>query len=280
MSLQRLTGASTCTILAKCESNNPSGSVKDRPVFNMISCAEKRGDIAPGDTLIEATSGNTGIAFAMAAALKGYRMILIMPEYINPQKRTTMTAYGAELVFVSECGEMEEARDLAKEMESQGVGRFLDQFSNKDNPESHYNQTGPAIWADSSQTITHFVCPMGTTGTIMGVSRYLKEKNPSIQIIGVQPVEGANIPGVRRWLGGYVPSIYESSRIDDIIDVSQELAEETARRMASEEGIFCGISTGGAVAASLRLSRRNENAVIATIICDRGDRYLGVGVYD
>ena len=278
--LRRIPGESTCSILAKLESTNPSGSVKDRPILNMIRRAEEREEISPGDTLIEATSGNTGITFAMTAALKGYRMILIIPEDMSREKRIMMAAYGAEMVLVSGGKGIEKARDLAKEMEEQGVGRVLDQFSNKDNPGAHYDGTGPEIWSDTSGTVTHFIGSMGTTGTVMGVSRYLKEKNPSIQIIGVQPVEGAQIPGLRRWLGGYVPHIYEPERVDDIIDVSQELAEETTRRMALEEGIFCGISSGGAVAAALRLSRRVENAVIATIICDRGDRYFSTDIYD
>jgi cysteine synthase B len=277
--LQRLTGESSNTILVKLEGNNPAGSVKDRPAMSMIQHAEKRGDIKPGDTLIEATSGNTGIALAMAAAIKGYRMILIMPENMSVERRASMRAYGAELVLVTREQGMEGARDLAKQMEAEGKGKVLDQFGNQDNPLAHYESTGPEIWRDTEHKVTHFVSAMGTTGTIMGTSRYLKEVNPAIQIVGVQPSEGASIPGIRRWPKEYLPTIFDASRVDRTIDVDQESAETITRRLAAEEGIFCGISSGGAVAAALQLSKEVENAVIVTIICDRGDRYLSTGVF-
>jgi cysteine synthase B len=277
--LQRLVPAGSNRILAKLEGNNPAGSVKDRPAMSMISRAEARGDIQPGDTLIEATSGNTGIALAMAAAMKGYRMVLIMPEHMSAERRAVMKCFGAEIILVSKEGGMESARDLAKEMERRGEGRVLDQFSNPDNPLSHYEGTGPEIWRDTGGGITHFVSSMGTTGTIMGVSRYLKEHNSNVKIVGVQPREGASIPGIRRWPEAYLPTIYDPTRVDQVIDVSQAQAEETSRRLAAEEGIFCGISSGGAVAAALQLCATATNAVIVTIVCDRGDRYLSTGVF-
>jgi cysteine synthase B len=280
--LQRLPGPSdqcSNTILVKLEGNNPAGSVKDRPALSMIQYAEARGEIRAGDTLIEATSGNTGIALAMAAAIKGYRMVLIMPENMSMERRASMRAYGAELIIVSREAGMEGARDLALQMQAEGKGRVLDQFSNPDNPRAHYETTGPEIWRDSQQQITHFVSAMGTTGTIMGTSRYLKEVNPAIQIIGVQPEEGASIPGIRRWPPAYLPSIFEASRVDRTIDVAQQAAEVTTRRLAAEEGIFCGVSSGGAVAAALALSSEVEHAVIVAIICDRGDRYLSTGIF-
>lgn len=277
--LQRITGESSNTILVKLEGNNPAGSVKDRPAMSMIQHAEQRGEIKPGDTLIEATSGNTGIALAMAAAIKGYRMILIMPENMSTERRASMRAYGAELVIVSREQGMEGARDLAKQMEAEGKGKVLDQFGNQDNPLAHYESTGPEIWRDTEHKVTHFVSAMGTTGTIMGTSRYLKEVNPAIQIVGVQPAEGASIPGIRRWPKEYLPTIFDASRVDRTIDVDQQSAETITRRLAAEEGIFCGISSGGAVAAALKLSQEVENAVIVTIICDRGDRYLSTGVF-
>jgi len=277
--LQRLPGETSNTILVKLEGNNPAGSVKDRPAMSMIQHAEQRGDIKPGDTLIEATSGNTGIALAMAAAIKGYRMILIMPENMSVERRAWMRAYGAELVLVTREQGMEGARDLAKQMEAEGKGKVLDQFGNQDNPLAHYESTGPEIWRDTEQKVTHFVSAMGTTGTIMGTSRYLKEVNPAIQIVGVQPAEGASIPGIRRWPKEYLPAIFDASRVDRTIDVDQQSAETITRRLAAEEGIFCGISSGGAVAAALELSKQVENAVIVTIICDRGDRYLSTGVF-
>lgn len=277
--LQRLPGDTTNTLLVKLEGNNPAGSVKDRPALSMINHAESRGDIQPGDTLIEATSGNTGIALAMVAAIKGYRMTLIMPENMSEERRATMKAFGAELVLVSKADGMEGARDLAKKMEQDGQGIVLDQFSNKDNPRAHYEATGVEIWQDTHGLITHFVSAMGTTGTIMGNSMYLKEKKPDIQIIGVQPEDGASIPGIRRWPTEYLPSIFEASRVDRIMDVSQQAAEDTTRALAAKEGLFAGISSGGAVAAALALSKEVENAVIVTIICDRGDRYLSTGVF-
>ena len=277
--LQRIPGDSSNVILVKLEGNNPAGSVKDRPALSMIKHAEERGEIKPGDTLIEATSGNTGIALAMAAAIKGYKMILIMPENMSLERRATMKAFGAELVLVTEEESMEGARDLALEMQEQGKGKVLDQFSNQDNPYAHYESTGPEIWRDTRGKITHFVSAMGTTGTIMGNSRYLKEKNSNIQIVGVQPEEGASIPGIRRWPPEYLPSIFDASSVDKTIDVSQQAAEETTRRLAAEEGIFCGISSGGAVAAALELSKQVTNAIIVTIICDRGDRYLSTDVF-
>jgi len=277
--LQRLPGQSSNTILVKLEGNNPAGSVKDRPALSMIRHAEARGEIKPGDTLIEATSGNTGIALAMAAAVKGYRMILIMPAHMSLERRASMRAYGAELILVSEEEGMEGARDLAEKMGREGRGRVLDQFSNPDNPLAHYETTGPEIWADTAGEITHFVSAMGTTGTIMGVSRFLKEKNSAIIIVGVEPADGAKIPGIRRWPQEYLPEIYDASRVDKLMEVSQEEAEQTTRDLASREGIFCGISSGGAVAAALRLAQEVENAVIVAIICDRGDRYLSTDVF-
>ncbi len=277
--LQRLPGECSNTILVKLEGNNPAGSVKDRPAMSMVSCAEKRGDIRPGDTLIEATSGNTGIALAMAAAIKGYRMVLIMPDNMSIERRAVMKAFGAEIILVTQQQSMEGARDLALEMQSRGEGKVLDQFSNPDNPLAHYNTTGPEIWRDTAGRISHFVSAMGTTGTIMGTSRFLKEQNPAIQIVGVQPEEGARIPGIRRWPKEYIPKIFDATRVDITIDVSQEDAENITRELASREGIFCGISSGGAVAAALKLSESVNNAVIATIICDRGDRYLSTPVF-
>jgi cysteine synthase B len=277
--LQRLPGETSNTILVKLEGNNPAGSVKDRPAHSMIHHAEARGEIQPGDTLIEATSGNTGIALAMVAAIKGYRMVLIMPETMSVERRASMRAYGAEIILVSAEAGMEGARDLAKEMEAEGKGKVLDQFSNPDNPLAHYETTGPEIWRDTEGQVTHFVSAMGTTGTIMGTSRYLKEQNPKITIVGVQPAEGAKIPGIRRWPEEYLPSIFEASRVDITLDVTQEEAEETTRALAAREGIFCGISSGGAVAAALKLSQQVQNAVIVSIICDRGDRYLSTNVF-
>ncbi len=263
--------------MAKLEGNNPAGSVKDRPAIYMIRGAEARGEIRPGDRLIEPTSGNTGIALAMAAAIRGYRMTLIMPESMSVERRKVMKAFGAELILVK--GGMEEARDLAEEMVRAGKGKMLNQFANPDNPRAHYEGTGPEIWRDTKGRVTHFVSAMGTTGTIMGVSRFLKEQNPQIQIVGVQPKEGAKIPGIRRWPKAYLPKIFDPKRVDRFIDVSQEEAEEMARRLAREEGIFGGISSGGAVSAALRLSEELEDAVIVTVICDRGDRYLSTGVF-
>ena len=277
--LQRLPGSTSNTILAKLEGNNPAGSVKDRPALSMIRHAEARGDIRPGDTLIEATSGNTGIALAMAAAIKGYRMVLVMPENMTAERRAAMRAYGAELVLVTREQGMEGARDLAQEMARAGHGKVLDQFGNSDNPQAHYEGTGPEIWHDTDGAVTHFVSAMGTTGTIMGTARYLKERNPAIRIVGVQPTEGSSIPGIRRWPPEYLPKIFDRSRVDREIDVAQADAEEMTRRLAREEGIFCGISSGGAVAAALRLSTEVENAVIVVIVCDRGDRYLSTGVF-
>jgi cysteine synthase B len=277
--LQRLPGETSNRILVKLEGNNPAGSVKDRPALSMIQRAEERGEIKPGDTLIEATSGNTGIALAMAAAMKGYRMILIMPDNMSVERRLVMKVFGAEIILVTREQSMEGARDLATQMEAEGKGKVLDQFSNPDNPRAHYETTGPEIWDDTQGRITHFVSPMGTTGTIMGTSRYLKEQNPEVQIVGVQPMEGASIPGIRRWPKEYLPTIFEASRVDETIDVSQEAAEQTTLALAAQEGIFCGISSGGAVAAALQLSKQVENAVIVAIICDRGDRYLSTGVF-
>ena len=278
--LQRLPGATSNTLLLKLEGNNPAGSVKDRPALSMITRAELRGQIHVGDTLIEATSGNTGIALAMAAAIKGYKMILIMPDNSSAERKAAMTAYGAELILVSQEQGMEGARDLAQKMEAEGRGKVLDQFANGDNPEAHYTTTGPEIWRQTEGTITHFVSSMGTTGTIMGVSRYLKEQNESVQIIGLQPMEGSAIPGIRRWPQEYLPKIYQAERVDRIVDMAQSEAEDVTRRLAREEGIFCGVSSGGAVAAMLRLSKEVENAVIVAIICDRGDRYLSTGIFD
>ena len=277
--LQRLPGNTSNVILAKLEGNNPAGSVKDRPALSMIKHAEARGDIKPGDTLIEATSGKTGIALAMVAAMAGYRMVLIMPDNMTAERRAAMRAYGAELVLVSEKAGMEAARDLAAAMEARGEGRVLDQFANRDNPLAHYGSTGPEIWADTRGMVTHFVATMGTTGTIMGNSQYLKAQNPAIQIIGVQPGDGARIPGIRRWPEAYLPKIYDASRVDRIIDVTQPQAEDMTRAMAREEGIFCGISSGGALVAALKVSSEVRDAVIVTIVCDRGDRYLSTGVF-
>ncbi len=277
--LQRLPGNTSNRILVKLEGNNPAGSVKDRPALSMIRHAEARGEIRPGDTLIEATSGNTGIALAMAAAMKGYRMVLIMPDNMSVERRAVMKAFGAEIILVTREQSMEGARDLAKTMEAEGRGKVLDQFSNPDNPRAHYEGTGPEIWRDTEGAVTHFVSSMGTTGTIMGTSQYLKEVNPGIQVVGVQPTEGASIPGIRRWSREYLPSIFDDQWVDRVIDVNQQDAEDTTRALAAQEGIFCGISSGGAVAAALQLSQQVENAVIVSIICDRGDRYLSTGVF-
>ena len=277
--LQRLPGVTSNTILVKLEGNNPAGSVKDRPVLSMISKAEARGDIKPGDTLIEATSGNTGIALARVAAIKGYKMVLIMPENATQERKDSMTAYGARLIEVSAEAGMEGARDLAERMKAEGKGIVLDQFANPDNFAAHVENTGPEIWRDTNGSITHFISSMGTTGTIMGVSRFLKEKNPAIEIIGLQPTEGAKIPGIRRWPVQYLPEIFEKERVDQIIDISQQDAEKTMLDMARREGICCGVSSGGAVFAALELSRQLENAVIVAIVCDRGDRYLSSGLF-
>lgn len=266
-------------ILAKLEGNNPAGSVKDRPALSMIKEAQARGEIKPGDTLIEATSGNTGIALAMVAACKGYRMILIMPENMSIERRQVMAAYGAEIKLVSKEGSMEAARDLALQMEADGQGKILNQFDNFDNPLAHYRTTGPEIWRDTQGKITHFVSAMGTTGTIMGTSRYLKEMNSAIQIVGLQPAEGSSIPGIRRWPQAYLPKIFDHHRVDQLIDIEQKDAETTTLALAKQEGIFCGISSGGAVAGALQLAQTVENAVIVVIICDRGDRYLSTGVF-
>ena len=277
--LKRMPGATGNTILVKLEGNNPAGSVKDRPALAMIAHAEARGEIKPGDTLIEATSGNTGIALAMAAAMRGYKMILVMPEHLSIERRQTMRAFGAEFVLTSKAGSMEEAIDVANRMQAEGKGIILDQFSNPDNPLAHYEGTGPEIWRDTEGSITHFVSSMGTTGTIMGTSRYLKEQNPAIRVVGVQPRDGAQIPGIRKWPEAYLPKICDFSRIDQMIYVGQHDAEETTRRLAREEGIFAGVSSGGALFAALELSRQVENAVIVSIVCDRGDRYLSTGVF-
>ncbi len=277
--LQRINPNPSNVILVKLEGNNPAGSVKDRPALSMITNAEKRGDIQPGDTLIEATSGNTGIALAMAAAIKGYRMILIMPDNMSEERKLAMSAYGAELITVTKEEGMEAARDLAIQMQSDGKGRVLDQFGNFDNPLAHYETTGPEIWQQTAGNITHFVSSMGTTGTIMGTSRFLKEKNPNVQIIGLQPLEGAAIPGIRRWPIEYLPSIFEDFRVDIKVDMGQERAEQVMKDLATKEGIFCGVSSGGAVAAALELSETVNNATIVAIICDRGDRYLSTGVF-
>jgi len=281
--LQRLPGAENDkrgnVILAKLEGNNPAGSVKDRPAISMVRGAEARGEIKPGDVLIEPTSGNTGIALAMAAAIRGYRMILIMPEHLSVERRQTMRAFGAEIILTPQKGGMEQARDLAEKMVREGKGVMLDQFANPDNPRAHYEHTGPEIWRDTGGKITHFVSSMGTTGTIMGCSRFFKEQSPKIQVIGCQPEEGAQIPGIRKWPEAYLPRIYDKARVDRLEYVSQADAENMARRLASEEGIFAGISSGGAVAVALRIARELKNAVIVTIICDRGDRYLSTGVF-
>jgi cysteine synthase B len=277
--LQRVPGQTSNLVLAKLEGNNPAGSVKDRPALSMIQHAEARGTIKPGDTLVEATSGNTGIALAMAAAIKGYRLILIMPENQSAERRAAMKAYGAELVLVTQAQGMEGARDLAAAMEREGKGKVLNQFANPDNPLAHYEGTGPEIWRDTDGKVTHFVSSMGTTGTIMGTGRFLKEKNPAVQIIGVQPSPGSQIPGIRAWSKEYLPKIFDARGVDRIMEVSQAEAEDMTRRLAREEGIFCGISSGGATLAALRLSNELRDAVIVTIICDRGDRYLSTGVF-
>ncbi|WP_339899342.1 cysteine synthase CysM [uncultured Gilvimarinus sp.] len=278
--VQRLLGESSNTLLLKLEGNNPAGSVKDRPALAMIENAEARGDIAPGDRLIEATSGNTGIALAMVAAIKGYPLTLIMPDNSTAERKASMAAYGARLILVSKTQGMEGARDLALKMQADGEGKVLDQFGNLDNPDAHYRTTGPEIWQQSHGRITHFVSSMGTTGTIMGCSRYLKEQNPEVEIIGLQPEDGASIPGIRRWPEAYLPAIYDANRVDRIVSMSQSRAEQVMRALAREEGIFCGVSSGGAVAAALELSQSVENAVIVAIICDRGDRYLSSGLFD
>lgn len=277
--LQRMGGNTSNHILLKLEGNNPAGSVKDRPALSMISRAEQRRAIKPGDTLIEATSGNTGIALAMAAAIKGYQMILIMPEHMSEERRGVMKAFGAEIILTPKAGSMEAAIDLSREMEAEGKGKVLDQFSNPDNPLAHYEGTGPEIWRDTQGKITHFVSSMGTTGTIMGTSRYLKEKNNKIEIVGVQPTEGSQIPGIRRWPEEYLPKIYQPEAVDTIIDVTQQEAEDSVRELAAKEGVFAGVSSGGALAAALKLSAQVENATIVVIICDRGDRYLSTGVF-
>ena len=277
--LQRMPGDTTNVVLAKLEGNNPAGSVKDRPAYSMISEAEKRGDIRPGDTLIEATSGNTGIALAMVAAMKGYRMILIMPDNLSMERRQSMTAFGAQLILVTKEQGMEGARDLAERMRAEGKGIILDQFANSDNPLAHYRTTGPELWRDTNGAITHFVSAMGTTGTIMGVSKYLKEQNSGVTIVGAQPAEGSSIPGIRKWPEAYMPRIFDAKRVDRIESVSQQEAEDTMRRLAREEGIFAGVSSGGSCAVALRLAREVRNATIVFIVCDRGDRYLSTGVY-
>jgi cysteine synthase B len=277
--LQRMANHTQSTVLLKLEGNNPAGSVKDRPALFMLQQAEARGDIKPGDCLIEATSGNTGIALAMAAAIKGYKMKLIMPDNMTDERKASMRAYGAELILVSKEQGMEYARDLAKKMQAEGVGLVLDQFNNTDNPAAHFASTGPEIWQQSQGKVTHFVSSMGTTGTIMGVSRYLKQHNPDIQIIGLQPAEGSSIPGIRRWPEAYLPGFYEKQRVDQIVDITADQALATMRQLAQQEGIFCGVSSGGSVYAALRLAEQLENAVIVAIICDRGDRYLSSGIY-
>ncbi|MCN4144114.1 MAG: cysteine synthase CysM [Thiohalomonas sp.] len=277
--LQRLPGQTSNQILVKLEGNNPAGSVKDRPALSMLTRAEQRGDIKPADTIIEATSGNTGIALAMAAAIKGYKMILIMPDNMSKERRGVMKAFGAEIVLTPAEGSMETAIDLSRQMEEKGEGVVLDQFSNSDNPASHYLGTGPEIWRDTGGEVTHFVSAMGTTGTIMGTARFLKEKNKEIQIVGVQPEEGSQIPGIRRWPEEYLPKIYHADEVEQILDVNQEEAENSVRALASQEGIFAGVSSGGAVAAALKLSKTLNNATIVVIICDRGDRYLSTGVF-
>lgn len=279
VALRKLPGATSNRILAKLEGNNPGGSVKDRPALNMLVQAELRGAIKAGDALIEATSGNTGIALAMVAAAKGYKMILIMPDNMSNERKAAMAAYGAELILVSSEEGMEGARDLAQRLEAQGRGLVLDQFANQDNPDAHYHSTGPEIWRDTEGEVTHFVCSMGTTGTIMGVSRFLKEQNAAVQIVGLQPQEGSKIPGIRRWPEAYLPKIFDRTRVDRVIDVQQSDAEETMRALAREEGIFCGVSSGGSVFAALALSQQVENATIVAIVCDRGDRYLSTGVF-
>lgn len=278
--LQRMPGNSSNTILGKLEGDNPAGSVKDRPALSMIQNAQARGEIKPGDHLVEATSGNTGIALAMAAAMMGYQITLIMPANATAERKAAMTAYGATLIEVTKEQGMEGARDLAMQMQAQGKGRVLDQFNNPDNPLAHYKGTGPEIWRDTGGAITHFVSSMGTTGTIMGVSAYLKQQNPDIQIVGLQPEDGASIPGIRRWPQAYMPGIFDGAKVDQLMDISQADAELAMRRLAVEEGIFCGVSAGGAVSAALKISQQVENAVIVAIICDRGDRYLSSGIYN
>ncbi len=278
--LQRLGTHTSNTILLKLEGNNPAGSVKDRPALSMINRAELKGEIKPGDTLIEATSGNTGIALAMVSAIKGYNMVLIMPDNLSMERRWAMEAYGATLILVTKEQGMEYARDLALEMQKKGDGVVLDQFSNLDNPIAHYEGTGPEIWKDTQGKVTHFVSAMGTTGTIMGTSQFLKEQNPDIQIVGLQPEDGASIPGIRRWPEAYLPKIFDASKVDSVIDIDQLSAENTMRKLAQEEGVFCGVSSGGAVAGALKLNETLENAVIVAIICDRGDRYLSTGIYN
>jgi cysteine synthase B len=277
--LQRMPGATTNVILGKLEGNNPAGSVKDRPALSMIDEAERRGDIAPGDTLIEATSGNTGIALAMVAAARGYRMVLVMPDNQSQERVQTMRAFGAELVLVTKAQGMEGARDLADRMVAEGRGTMLNQFANPDNPLAHYRTTGPEIWQNTQGGVTHFVSAMGTTGTIMGVSRFLKEKNPRIAIVGAQPAEGASIPGIRKWPPEYLPKIYDPTSVDRIEAVTQREAEDATRRLAREEGIFCGVSAGGACAVALRIAREVQDATIVFVVCDRGDRYLSTGVF-
>ncbi|RRJ18316.1 cysteine synthase CysM [Rheinheimera mesophila] len=277
--LQRMANHTQSTVLLKLEGNNPAGSVKDRPALFMLQQAELRGDIKPGDCLIEATSGNTGIALAMAAAIKGYKMKLIMPDNMTEERKASMRAYGAELILVSKDQGMEYARDLAKQMQAEGMGLVLDQFNNSDNPAAHFASTGPEIWQQSQGKVTHFISSMGTTGTIMGVSRYLKQQNPAIQILGLQPTEGSSIPGIRRWPEAYLPGFYEKQRVDQIIDITADQALATMRQLAQQEGIFCGVSSGGAVYAALRLAEQLKDAVIVAIICDRGDRYLSSGIY-
>ena len=279
VALKKLPGDTTNRILVKLEGNNPGGSVKDRPALNMLVQAELRGSIKPGDALIEATSGNTGIALAMVAAAKGYKMILIMPDNMSEERKAAMAAYGAELILVSPDEGMEGARDLAQRLEAEGRGLVLDQFANQDNPDAHYRSTGPEIWRDTEGEVTHFVCSMGTTGTIMGVSRFLKEQNQDIEIVGLQPQEGSKIPGIRRWPEAYLPKIFDRTHVDRVIDVRQSDAEQTMRALAREEGIFCGVSSGGSVFAALALSQQVQNATIVAIVCDRGDRYLSTGVF-
>jgi S-sulfo-L-cysteine synthase (O-acetyl-L-serine-dependent) len=277
--LKRLPGQTSNIVLAKLEGNNPAGSVKDRPALSMIVHAEARGQIKPGDTLIEPTSGNTGIALAMVAAMRGYRMVLVMPEHLSAERRITMAAFGAQIVLTPKDGGMEMARDVAQQMEARGEGRILDQFANPDNPRAHYEGTGPEIWRDTEGALTHFVSSMGTTGTIMGCSRFFKEKKPAVQIVGCQPTPGSQIPGIRKWPEEYLPKIYQPERVDRIIEVSQGDAEDCMRRLAQEEGVFAGVSSGGAVWAALELSKEVANAIIVVIVCDRGDRYLSTGVF-
>ena len=277
--LQRLPGKTRNVMLAKLEGNNPAGSVKDRPALSMIKRAHERGEIKPGDTLIEPTSGNTGIALAMAAAMMGYHMVLVMPEHLSIERRQSMAAFGAEIVLTPQTGGMEMARDVAEKMRDEGKGVILDQFANPDNPLAHYESTGPEIWRDTEGKITHFVSSMGTTGTIMGVSRFLKEKNPAVQIVGCQPTDGSQIPGIRKWPAAYLPKICDWSRVDRVIEVAQADAEDMTRRLAREEGIFAGVSSGGAMWTALQISAEVSDAVIVTIICDRGDRYLSTGIF-